>query len=461
MFSFLKSKKNKQYLSSIDNRGGWFPIIHEPFGGAWQKNIALSRECILAFSAVYSCVTLIASDIAKLPIKLVEQDDDGIWTEIKNTLAPTLKNPNAYQNRIQFFEQWLISKLTKGNVYVWKQRDERGKITALYVLDACRVFPMVTPEGEVFYKLAPDNMSNIEETIIVPATEIIHDRMPSLFHPLCGTSPIYACGLSAAQGLKIQQNSEKFFENMSQPSGVLVAPGPLPKEKALELKKFWQENYSGKNAGKTAIIGDGMKYEPMTINAHDAQLIEQLKWTAGDVASCFHIPAYKIGVGTMPTYNNAEIFNQIYYSDCLQWHLESIELALDEGLELPDTDKRKVGVEFDTDALLRMDTETRYKTYGEGISKGWMKPNEARKREDLKPVEGGDTPYLQQQNFSLAALSARDKKGPPPTPGATPTEPSTPPAPPPEPSAGDPPAKAFCNNEFLKEFKEQLQGMAA
>lgn len=318
MFAFLKAKKEKQYLASIDNRGNWFPIIRESFTGAWQKNITLSKECILAFSAVYSCVTLIASDIAKLPIRLVEQDDDGIWEEIKNTLAPALKNPNQYQNRIQFFEQWIISKLVKGNAYIWKRRDERGKITALYVLDPCRVFPMVTPEGEVFYKLSPDNMSDVQETIIVPATEIIHDRMPSLFHPLCGTSPIYACGLSAAQGLNIQKNSEKFFENMSTPSGILVAPGPLTKESAAIIKAAWESNYGGNNAGKTAVIGDGMKYEPMTINAHDAQLIEQLKWTASDVCSCFHVPPYKIGVGTMPTYNNAEIFNQIYYSDCLQ-----------------------------------------------------------------------------------------------------------------------------------------------
>lgn len=111
-----------------------------------------------------------------------------------------------------------------------------------------------------------------------------------------------------------------------------------------------------------------------------------------------------------------------------------MELALDEGLEFPSKETRIIGVEFDTLALLRMDTDTRYKSYGEGISKGWLKPNEARKREDLKPVDGGDTPYLQQQNFSLAALAARDKKGPPPTPGDTPPAPTPAPAPEPSPS---------------------------
>ncbi len=39
-----------------------------------------------------------------------------------------------------------------------------------------------------------------------------------------------------------------------------------------------------------------------------------------------------------------------------------------------------------------------------------MAPNEARRREDLPPVDGGDTPYLQVQNYSLAALANRDAR---------------------------------------------------
>lgn len=37
-----------------------------------------------------------------------------------------------------------------------------------------------------------------------------------------------------------------------------------------------------------------------------------------------------------------------------------------------------------------------------------LTPNEARKSENLPPVEGGDSLFLQQQNFSLAALAKRD-----------------------------------------------------
>ena len=46
------------------------------------------------------------------------------------------------------------------------------------------------------------------------------------------------------------------------------------------------------------------------------------------------------------------------------------------------------------------------------------KPNEGRADLNRLPVQGGNTPYLQQQNFSLAALDRRDQE-PAPEPGAT------------------------------------------
>ena len=55
-----------------------------------------------------------------------------------------------------------------------------------------------------------------------------------------------------------------------------------------------------------------------------------------------------------------------------------------------------------------MDTERRIKTLGEAVKNTIMSPNEARRKENLPPVPGGDSLYLQQQNFSLEALARRD-----------------------------------------------------
>ena len=58
-----------------------------------------------------------------------------------------------------------------------------------------------------------------------------------------------------------------------------------------------------------------------------------------------------------------------------------------------------------------------------------MAPNEARRRYfDLGPTEGGESPYLQVQNYSLAALAKRDQNSTPVTPGLD--QPAAEPAPP-------------------------------
>jgi phage portal protein BeeE len=108
-----------------------------------------------------------------------------------------------------------------------KQRDARGVVYAMYVLDPRRVTPLVADDGSIFYRLNIDRLSGINSEIIVPAREIIHDRMHCLFHPLIGMSPIYASGLAAIQGLNIQTSSARLFENNSSPGGILTAPGEI------------------------------------------------------------------------------------------------------------------------------------------------------------------------------------------------------------------------------------------
>ncbi|CAB3758564.1 phage portal protein [Paraburkholderia humisilvae] len=422
-------------VSAWGGNGGWWPlIVREPFSGAWQQNRELAPETTLAYYAVYACVTLISADIGKLQINLMQRDPSDIWSKAQSpAFSPVLQKPNTYQTHIQFIENWIMSKLTRGNAYVLKERDQRGVVIALYVLDPSRVTVLVADDGSVYYRLNSDKLAGIpDDDIAVPASEIIHDRMNCLFHPLVGTSPLFACALAARQGLAIQNNSASFFENGAQPGGILVAPGAISDETAKRLKDKWEENFGGVNRGRLAVLGDGLKYEALTMNAVDAQLIEQQKMTAEIVCSVFHVPQYMVGVGTAPTYNNIEALSQNYYSQCLQALIESLELCLDEGLTLP----KDYRTELDLDGLLRMDTAALIKTLTEGVGGGIVAPNEARRKINLKPVKGGATPYLQQQNYSLAALAERDANEPfskpAPTPTPAPDDPSA------EPAAGPP-----------------------
>jgi HK97 family phage portal protein len=431
----------------------WQSLVKEPFTGAWQRNIDIRLESVLTHTTVYACIKLIASDVAKVRLRLVQQDEDRIWVETDSpSFSPVLRKPNRYQNRIQFFQWWMTSKLAHGNTYVLKARDNRKIVTGLYVLDPLKTKVLVAPDGSVFYQLSSDNLSGIQESVVhVPASEIIHDVMNPLYHPLCGVSPITACALAAAQGLAIARNSAKFFENGSQPSGILTAPGTISDETAARLKEHWETNYTGENAGRTAVLGDGLQYQAMSINATDAQVVEQLKWTDEAICRAFGVPAFKVGVGPMPSYNNIEALNQQYYSECLQILIETVELCLDEGLGIgagvKTADGKTYGTEFDLDDLLRMDTATQVKTLAEGL-KGLYQPDEARRKLNLPRTEGGDQVYLQQQNYSLAALAKRDAKDDPFATGASEAPAAEPPA-----ANDDEPTEAEAAKALLTIYK--------
>lgn len=405
---FRRKQGNEKALQQPASRGVWnslFSFIHEPFAGAWQRNLEIRQDTVLSYYAVFACISLIASDIAKMPPRLMRRDSKGVMQEVKSGAVPALyKRPNAFQNRIQFFENWLNSKLCHGNTVALKIRNNAGKITELRLLDWNKVTPLVADDGSVFYQINPDNMTGIESSVTVPAREVIHDRFNCLFHPLIGLSPIYAAGLAAMQGHHIQENSAFFFRNGGKPSGVIEVPGSLTEENAKTIKENWDSGYSGKNAGKTAILSNGAKYNPTTVSAADAQTVEQLSMTAQIICSVFHVPAYKVGVGELPTHDNIEAQDQQYYSQCLQSLIESIELLLDEAFNLDG----ETGTEFDVNALLRMDSERRIKSLGEGVKNTILTPNEARRSENLPPLPGGDALYLQQQNYSLEALARRD-----------------------------------------------------
>jgi HK97 family phage portal protein len=421
-------------------RDGWFPIVRESFTGAWQQNVELRGESLLTNPTVFACVTRISQDIGKLRLRLVVQGDSSadIWTPVTNpAYTPVLRRPNHYQTIVKFVEQWVSCKLIWGNTYVLKRRDARGVVTALYILNPQYVTVLVASDGAVFYQLRrPDtDFTGIwpeatGEDVTVPAREIIHDRINCLFHPMVGLSPLYAAALPASLGSTILRTSTQFFATGSRPSGTLSSDSEITQEQADKMQQRWQQGFTGENTGKVAVLGFGLKYEPLTQTAVDAQLTEQSGATEIEICKCFGMPVALLNTTKGAPYGNHEQLVQLYHDGCLQTLIIGTETALDEGLGIDQSvNGTQYGTEFDIDDLYWMDTATRTKAAADSVGSGVLSPNEARlKYFGLGPVKGGDSPMVQQQYYSLAALAERDADQPfskptPATPAAAPDEP--------------------------------------
>lgn len=405
LFDYFRKKS----LIDVSNQGGWSPImgVHEPYTGAWQYGNELKRTDLTNFHAIFACVSLIASDIGKLKMQ-TKSVQNGVLLPTKSHAQRLLKKPNPHQNWQQFAENWINSKLLRGNAYILKERDLFGDIFRLWVLNPDRVKVLVSDKGEVFYQVSHDKLFGLSETT-VPASEIIHDRFNCFYHPLVGLSPISACAVSAGIGLAIQGSQATLFKNDSRPSGILSVPSAINQAKADEIRTNWRNRYTGANRGDVAVLGDGAKYEQISLSSADTQALEQLKMMGDVVCSVYHVPAFKIGLGAIATGQKVSDLNEIYYSDCLQHYIEAIENLLDEHLGL----EKGVEIIADLTSLIRMDSMSQMVYLKEGTLSGIMSPNEARATLSLPPVAGGESPLMQQQNYSLSALARRDNSDDP------------------------------------------------
>src|SRR5690606_34955408 len=317
------------------------------------------------------------------------------------------------------------SKLMQGNAYILKRRDNRGVVVELYVLDPCRVQPMVSTSGAVFYQLMTDNLQSLPEgypsdQLLVPAREIIHDRCMTMHHPLIGVPPLCAAYWPALKNLKILKSSATFFANSAQPGGILTAPAGMTDDDAKAVKAYWATEFSEDNSGKVAVIGADMKFTSFAMKGADSQLVEQMKYSDEQICQPFRIKPYKVGIGNPPAGWKSDDVNVEYHSDALSPMIEAMETLLIEGLGV----SKPLEIWLDSEPLWRMDEGKMAEVQTKLVQGMVRKPDEARQKFNDPPTPGGDTLWGQHQDYPLGMLAQRTDLAPVTPPAAPDPDPA-------------------------------------
>jgi HK97 family phage portal protein len=380
------------------------------FRGAWQQ-VAGQPDAedvtdALTVAVVYDCIRRISTDIAKMSPG-VRRLEGNVWIRASHqALDRLIRKPNHFQTWFQFIVSWVCSRLVAGNAYILKLYSA-NVVAELIVLDPTKVTPMIAADtGAVFYRIAAESLARLDDDVIVAAADLIHDRYLPLGHPLIGTAPLERAIVSARARSGILSNAASLNENGSVPPGLLIAPEGQTEAQLNALADKWRKIPKG----RIAVLDAAYKFEALAAKYVDSQSSELAEFSGTDICVAFSMPPWKLGIGTRPV-GDPESLQIVYYTDCLQWQVEEIEQLLDQALEV----EAGVYLELDPACLLRMDSKTRAEVDKLLVGSGIKAPNEARQGWDLGPVEGGATPYLQQQNYSLAALNKRDLAAPAPS----------------------------------------------
>ena len=388
---------------------GWLNFGSTSDGNNWRNNPQWfqmgdgppNSNDAMSVSTVYACVKLISEEMARLNIDhLKEGENGGTEKDIKTSAFRVMRNPNRYQSRSDFVLYMMMQLLLTGNAYAVATRDKRGSVNSLHPLPGSSCTPHVVREtGEVFYHFSSFDLSvsEIGEGVMVPQSEVLHIRLFTPTHPLIGQTPLVAAILAMNTQQSIKTNTNDFFANMSKPSGLLTTPKALPPGAAERLKKAWED---ARNGG-TPILDNEITYQPFTMSAVEADLVAQFNLSVKEIASVFRVPLLFLGEDITMKFNSVDDLQRWFTRSTLGFYLEHFENALDKFFEIPATENLRFDLES---GMMRADLKSRMEALKIGVTGAVYTPNEARGKENLKPLPGGDKAFLQQQNWPLEML---------------------------------------------------------
>lgn len=381
----------------------------------------VTRATAERVAAVLSSVKTMANDIAKMDLvlrsKSVVKGRQRTQAAIDDPLyALMMYAPNRWQTSYE--ARWFQASqlLTNGNSFFQKIWDGMGNVIELVPLNAWSM------EVKWDYDAPFENVNGDQITTIDKQTGkktpvlcwhyldghavIRKFYQPDLWHTTAINiegigvegSSMYRLGKEAISLLiAAEETAGRQFANGLGMGGFITFPAdaaePPTEEQQQNVVDQLKKNMSGsQNAGKFSIIPFGGKFEKMTWNAQESQLLDTRKWNEETVARMWGGAPLIVKLGLSDknsTYASSTAFMDEYFNTTLLPFTKAIEQSFTRDV-IPLSKRGKMYVKHDADIILRGSPKERADEQKIRILSSQMTPNEARAIEDRDWIEGGD-----------------------------------------------------------------------
>jgi len=323
--------------------------------------------------------------VASLGLEIYVRDGRDVNVANMHPAYQVLDNPNDENTPYEFWETLVASALVYGCGFAIIERNNRGYAERLipvhyYDVDIKEI------NGERIYSVRdygvvmPDNMLEVCN---------MHRMSPIRLHR-------ENIGLAKAA----QDFGSEYFGQKGQMTGVLASDQPLRKEQMDVIQNSW--NSSSMNAG-TKLLPFGFKYQRITITPDEAQFIETRKFQAEEICRIYSVPPSLVQLPSQTTYNNVEQQNLQFARHTIAPWAKRIEQEIDRKL-IQSFERPAIYSKFNMNDLYRGDLAGRTNFYTQMLQSGVMSINEVRAKEQMNPVEGGDTHTVQINQIALDRL---------------------------------------------------------
>ncbi len=422
MFERIKSffGFSPKAVLGLDPRGTWVGMGgSNSYGG-----VTIDERSKMTVATYTACIRNISEDIAKLPFKVLKTtvaNNRSVRTPLQNDSILELFSlrPNDWMTPFTFKATILQWALGWGNGYAYKEKDKSGKVRKCWPIHPSRVVPKTNEQtGEIIYEVLQKNGSILkfsEDEIFRLSNMSPEGRIGySVLALQCNT-------LSLAQ--QAQEYARNYLANSARPAGVLETLATLDEPARNNLKRSWNEMYSGAdNAGKTAVLESGIVYKGISVPMSDMQFLELRQFQVEEIARWFRMPLYKLQfIKTAQGFSTLDAQESDYVGSCLlPWICRFEEEIIRQLMpEYPDD----IAPHFEIKGLLKGDMKARIEFYRGMFALSAMTPNEIRTFEDMNPIDDEmmDLTYIQQgfiptrisEKVALAATKPQPMKNDP------------------------------------------------
>lgn len=374
----------------VVNSYGKLATVTSSSPGAYpaSSSISLYNQYRATYGAIYRsqpnvriCVEFLSRNIAQLGLHVFRRKNDTDRERLTDHgLAQALARPNPRTTRYRLLEQTASDFFIYWNAF-WVKVRVPGRLGLVRLPAAnMEVLGGLLPER---YRWTPVNGAARE----FDPSEIVHFRGYDPANPLQGLSPIETLRRTIAEHIAAREYRGSFYQNYARMAGVIERPANAPKWDRVQKELFqenWRQIYAGGgNAGKVAVLEDGMTLKEMSYSAEASQLMEGIKFAREEAAAAYHIPLPLVGILEHATFSNIKEQHKHLYQDCLGPPLvmfeEDIELQL-----LPEwADADEVYCEFNIHEKLKGSFEEQVSTLRTAVGKPFMSVNEGRARLNL------------------------------------------------------------------------------
>lgn len=357
-----------------------------------KTGLSVSITSALRVATVLACCRALGEDLAQLPLKLYRRQ--GRTTKeardhpVFNLLS---QGPNDWQTSMEWREGGMLhATLALGHFAIVSMNGNREVLELLPIAPEAVTIRQGADWTVSYVVGGPDG-----RRIDLPRDQIFHVRGPGWLN-FAALQLVVQAREAIGLAMATEESQARMHSNGARPMGLITTDRTLSKEAKSRLKTGWADSFAGlANFGKTPVLDEGMKWQPIGFSGVDAQHLETRKHQIEEIARMMGVFPQRIGYSDKTsTYASAEQFfiAHVVYS-VMPW-VRRWEAAISRDLLSPRERAAGLFPKFNVNALLRGDAKSRAEFYkaalGTASSPGWMTQNEVRDYEDLDPMDGLD-----------------------------------------------------------------------